>query len=244
MPEQPVSDTRARILDTALELFAAQGYQRTSLRQIAERLGITKAAVLYHYPTKDGILATLVRPMVDDLEAVLDRVSRIEPDARPGAVLEGMLDVFIAHRTALLMLRHDVSMLVRRGDDYQRFFGVAIRAHRIIAGPTASRADRVSAAQAVAALGDPLVLFPEVPADELRDIILSGAGRLLPHRPPHRPPARPGRPAALDPERLARARRMYAAGGHSVAEIAAAVGVSRATLYRHLDRSGTRTSET
>ena len=38
-------DTRARIQRVALELFAEQGYERTSLREIAERLGVTKAAL-------------------------------------------------------------------------------------------------------------------------------------------------------------------------------------------------------
>ena len=38
-------DTRARIQQVALELFAEQGYERTSLREIAERLGVTKAAL-------------------------------------------------------------------------------------------------------------------------------------------------------------------------------------------------------
>jgi DNA invertase Pin-like site-specific DNA recombinase len=46
-----------------------------------------------------------------------------------------------------------------------------------------------------------------------------------------------GRPRSLDAERLATARRLYAGGAHSVTEIAERLGVSRATLYRHLDRA-------
>ena len=52
--QSPRSDTRARILDVALELFAAQGYEKTSLREIADRLGVTKAA-----------LDTILRKLVD-----------------------------------------------------------------------------------------------------------------------------------------------------------------------------------
>src|SRR5262249_12854805 len=40
--------TRERIQAIALELFAEQGYEKTSLREIAERLGVTKAALYYH----------------------------------------------------------------------------------------------------------------------------------------------------------------------------------------------------
>ena len=44
------TDTKAEIKAVALELFAANGADRTSLREIAERLGITKAALYYHFP--------------------------------------------------------------------------------------------------------------------------------------------------------------------------------------------------
>ena len=49
-------DTRARIQSVALELFAEQGYERTSLREIAERLGVTKAALYYHFKSKEDIV--------------------------------------------------------------------------------------------------------------------------------------------------------------------------------------------
>ena len=51
--------TRERILDVALELFTEDGYDRASLREIAERLGVTKAALYYHFPSKADILFAL-----------------------------------------------------------------------------------------------------------------------------------------------------------------------------------------
>ena len=50
------SDTRQQIQDLAFRLFAAQGYEKTSLREIAEHLDVTKAAVYYHFRTKEEIL--------------------------------------------------------------------------------------------------------------------------------------------------------------------------------------------
>ena len=44
-------DTRAEILAVATELFTDQGYEKTSLREIAERLDITQAALYYHFPS-------------------------------------------------------------------------------------------------------------------------------------------------------------------------------------------------
>ena len=46
------SDTKQRILDTARELFARKGVQRTSLQEIAGQLGITKPALYYHFTSR------------------------------------------------------------------------------------------------------------------------------------------------------------------------------------------------
>ena len=62
------SDTRQRILDVASELFAEQGYDATSLREIADRLGFTKAALYYHFQSKDEILKALVEPAYELVE--------------------------------------------------------------------------------------------------------------------------------------------------------------------------------
>ncbi|WP_432877491.1 TetR/AcrR family transcriptional regulator [Kribbella sp. CA-245084] len=64
------TDTRQQIRAVALELFAERGYGQTSLREIAERLGVTKAAVYYHYRTKEDILSSLL----DELIAGVDRI--------------------------------------------------------------------------------------------------------------------------------------------------------------------------
>jgi AcrR family transcriptional regulator len=63
-------DTRRRIQDVALTLFAEHGYEKTSLREIAEHLDVTKAALYYHFKTKEDILISVVDDLgkpVDDL---------------------------------------------------------------------------------------------------------------------------------------------------------------------------------
>ncbi|MFF7451199.1 MULTISPECIES: TetR family transcriptional regulator [unclassified Streptomyces] len=65
-------DTRQRIQDVALDLFAEQGYEKTSLREIAEALDVTKAALYYHFKTKEEILVSifddLTQPILDLIE--------------------------------------------------------------------------------------------------------------------------------------------------------------------------------
>ena len=57
------ADTKERILDAALALFAQNGYPGTSMRDIASTLGITKAALYKHYTGKQEILDSIVERM-------------------------------------------------------------------------------------------------------------------------------------------------------------------------------------
>jgi AcrR family transcriptional regulator len=57
--DEESGSTRERILDIALDLFIEHGYDRTSIRDIAERLGTTKAALYYHFKSKADILLEL-----------------------------------------------------------------------------------------------------------------------------------------------------------------------------------------
>ena len=60
---QRMEQTRAQVLRYAVELFLEQGYQETTLDQIAERIDRTKGAVLRAYPDKESILYALVTHM-------------------------------------------------------------------------------------------------------------------------------------------------------------------------------------
>ncbi|WP_291382467.1 TetR/AcrR family transcriptional regulator [Demequina sp.] len=62
--------TRQQVLDTALVMFARQGYRATSLRDIAARSGITHPGLLYHFPTKEALLMAALerRDEVDGVE--------------------------------------------------------------------------------------------------------------------------------------------------------------------------------
>ncbi len=86
-------DTRARIQQVALELFAEQGYEGTSLREIAERLGVTKAALYYHFKSKEDI----VRSFTEDYFARLDGLIAWGRDQPPAAhTSHELLDRYIS----------------------------------------------------------------------------------------------------------------------------------------------------
>ncbi len=77
----PRPDTRTRIQSVALGKFTQFGYDQTSLREIAEALGITKAAIYYHFTTKEDILVSLLDQAVDEIDALIDWMES-EPSTR------------------------------------------------------------------------------------------------------------------------------------------------------------------
>ncbi len=84
-------DTKKRILETALELFAQKGYLGTSMNDIAMQLGITKAALYKHYTSKQEILERIVEQMN---EMDYERAREYEmPETEPNGFAEAYLRV-------------------------------------------------------------------------------------------------------------------------------------------------------
>lgn len=74
------TDTRSRIQAVALELFTEQGYEKTSLREIAERLNVTKAALYYHFKSKDEIVNSFVEDRLTRLDELIGWAEEQAPD--------------------------------------------------------------------------------------------------------------------------------------------------------------------
>src|SRR3954466_8456919 len=99
---------RETILAPALQLFGEKGYDATSLRQIADAVGTTKAAVYYHFPAKEQLLLELSRPWFDSLGLLVTEMrgsDRAECDAT--GTLESYLDICLAHISFLNLLARD-----------------------------------------------------------------------------------------------------------------------------------------
>jgi AcrR family transcriptional regulator len=119
---RPRGDTRGDILAVAQELFADQGYDATSLREIAERLGITKAALYYHFKSKDDILRALIEPMGDVLAELVDRLEAAQDtEAWAGALdwIIGMIFENVALFRILERNRHSMQQLHEAFDELQ-----------------------------------------------------------------------------------------------------------------------------
>jgi AcrR family transcriptional regulator len=108
MTVEVVVDTRTRLLATALRLFTEHGVEGTSLQMIADALGVTKAAVYYHFKTKDEIAEAVAEPGLRELDAVVEEAERQRRrGARTDHLLTGFVDVVVRHRALISLFSSD-----------------------------------------------------------------------------------------------------------------------------------------
>jgi AcrR family transcriptional regulator len=108
---RPRGSTRERILDVSLELFNEQGYEKTSLREIAERLGVTKAALYYHFERKEDILLELHLRLHALGRQVVDRLGDLDADKVDTTawvqLLDELIDQVIANRDLFILMQRN-----------------------------------------------------------------------------------------------------------------------------------------
>jgi AcrR family transcriptional regulator len=110
--QHDAASTRERILDAALDLFVEQGYDGTSLRQIAEQLGVTKAALYYHFESKEDILMALHMRLhefgIGAIAKMGDEPITLE---QWGALLDQIVGQMLAQRKLFLMHERNQAVL-------------------------------------------------------------------------------------------------------------------------------------
>ncbi len=104
--------TKDRILHAAEELFAAQGFATTSLRQVTSLADVNIAAVNYHFGSKDNLVNEVFRRRMDDMSA--ERLARLRKaaEANPGD-LEPVLAAFVEPALAMAQDRHGGGAFIR-----------------------------------------------------------------------------------------------------------------------------------
>jgi AcrR family transcriptional regulator len=178
--------TRERILDVALELFTKQGFDGTSLREIAEKLGVTKAALYYHFASKDDILMALHMRLHDFGKDALGEMAE-EPVTlqRWSELLAEMVEQMLAQRNLFLMHERNQAALEKlhskahdaEHDDIQDRF------RRVLADARVSLRDRVRMACSFGAVFAGLFMsgdaFESTPSQELGDLLNEAARDIL-----------------------------------------------------------------
>ena len=166
----PRTDTRSRVQKVALELFAEQGYEATSLREIAERLGVTKAALYYHFKSKEDI----VHSFTDDYFAEIDNLvdwAKDQPrtDATRREILQRYVGIVLGGSEVFRFLHQNQASVQAMGagkDRFARFRGRLDALVDVLAGPDAPLRDRVRATAAVLSVGSTYMFYLQHAEDQ------------------------------------------------------------------------------
>ena len=182
--------TRERILDIALELFTERGYDKTSLRDIAERLGTTKAALYYHFERKEDIFLELHLRLHALGREALERLGELETgqqraDAWP-ALVDDFIDQVIENRELVLLHQRNHGAMEAlqnnerheaENDDIEQQF------RRILQSPDIPLERRVrmacSIGAVVGALATGEAVFGDVPMEQLAELVRSAVHDVL-----------------------------------------------------------------
>ena len=175
-PAQPHGrrgDTRARIQQIALELFAEQGYERTSLREIAERLGVTKAALYYHFKSKEDIVHSFTDDYFAQLDTLVAWAESQPPSAhKPHDILERYIAIVVDGAEVFMFLERNQA-LVHASEEgkHHRFEHFRPRLDalvEVLSGPGAPLRSRIRATAAIFAVSASCMFF-------MKDALASGA---------------------------------------------------------------------
>ncbi|MFI7633432.1 TetR/AcrR family transcriptional regulator [Nonomuraea sp. NPDC049400] len=145
-PRRKGSETRADIQQAALTLFTERGYDATSMREIAEQIGITKAALYYHFDSKEAIILSLFQENMRALDDLLDWAAGQSLTPELSAEFLGRW-IALSARQGLRTMRFAAAnhaalrtvMPLRHGGPLER----VDRAAQLLLGPDAPMTDRL-----------------------------------------------------------------------------------------------------
>ncbi|MFI6385925.1 TetR/AcrR family transcriptional regulator [Nonomuraea sp. NPDC050540] len=159
-------DTKSRIQAVARELFLAKGMQQTSLQDIADRLGITKPALYYHFSSREELVRSIIEPMFQDGEAYVSRLEALEEVHVP-ELLREYFDFHYRHRDMVMfMLREMISLSGQGLIDWAFTSRERLTVLLVGENPTLEQATRATVA--LGGVADCAVQFVDAPADQLR----------------------------------------------------------------------------
>jgi AcrR family transcriptional regulator len=181
--DQPSHDradasTREKILDVALDLFTDQGFDGTSMREIAERLHISKPAIYYHFASKEEILMALHMRLHEFGKAALARLAGQTVTLEIwGALLNELLDQMLAQRKIFLMHERNQAALekLHRKDHDDEHDDIQQRFREALTDPSLSLRDRVRMACSLGVVFGGLLMagdaFDNVSSAELGSLV-------------------------------------------------------------------------
>ena len=116
-PKEKKTGTRKRILEVSARLFAEHGYSGTTVRNIANVLGISNPSLYYHFESKGEILAELLSEPQQRVEAAIAAAEQLSGIERNRRIISGLLDALEIHSGAALTAFRDIDRIPIRYQD-------------------------------------------------------------------------------------------------------------------------------
>jgi AcrR family transcriptional regulator len=170
--------TRERLLEAALDLFTQHGYDATSMQLLADRLGVTKAALYYYFPAKRDILRALIEPMTTDLETRLDRAEAFGTHYAEAGVAD-YVDFLISQRPVLAFMHQDTSWLGEMTELAARHRVTRARIEALLFGKNLDLDGRVRFTVAMAGVQAAVALHPDADPAELRQALIGSINSVI-----------------------------------------------------------------
>jgi len=174
-------DTRSKIQDVALRLFIANGYEATSLREIAEEVGVTKAALYYHFKTKDEIVTSLIDDRINRLEQLIEWAGSLPrtPEARVEFVTRYADELHEGrhHDTMKFFERNQTAL--RENPKSERMRDLMLRMIEFLSDEGSQPADKLRSALAIFAIHATSFVLADVSDDDRRNAGLEVALELI-----------------------------------------------------------------
>ncbi len=170
--------TREEILSAAARLFATLGYKGTSLQDIADEVGCSKATLLYHFVSKHTILADLVGPPVRELAVLDDELAALDPAAARDLAIDRFVNLVLTYRQEIAVIYHDLPQLFALPD----FVDLRLLTDRLvaaIAGRSTEPAAVIGAQVMLAGIATIALDRTDISDDELRPALIGVARRAL-----------------------------------------------------------------
>ncbi|MFE3793250.1 TetR/AcrR family transcriptional regulator [Nocardia tengchongensis] len=180
--------TKEAIRDAALQLFASKGFDHSSLREVADAVGITKASLYYHYASKVDLLVAIIEPMFDEVRDQVERLDDLPatPENVREVIRERLHSTLANRQVGALCMRDTVAIVNALGNRYPDIIELHHRMCRWMAGPGADDDTLLRAAAAMQVLSTAMMsqeIVPTTDVDHVETTLLNAAlGVLYPPR--------------------------------------------------------------
>lgn len=185
-PVAPRGFARDRVLDAAFELFTEHGVHGTSVKMIADRIGVGKAAVYNQFHAKEDIAFEVARPVLEDMARVV-RIAEsfTDPQERQAVAISGLVEIAVRHRRLTAVFYGDpaIAQVLNARPEMK---AVATNFRQMVESSDRGTVNRIAISMIMAGIhvsvADPE--FDDIDDADLRAAVLEVSHRILRPTPP------------------------------------------------------------